>query len=621
MNYLTLAALAVFVAFLLMLSSNATSVSEASFQAGDSYLRLGGGPSKKSRVQTTRSKGLDYSKFSHNTHAIKEKLACDSCHKFPTANWKDVRKGDAAFPDIAEFPEHGTCINCHRKQFFARQRPAPIICSNCHVNATPRNTTRFLFPSLGEAFLSTTKDRDFVSDFYVAFPHDKHADASCDDCHQTYQPQGNSDAEFVTNPPKDLGERFWLKKGTFKTRPLTHTQCFTCHNKESEVPPLPPNCDACHKPKPAEKRAPDFDKKLLASLGIQDWWTMTAWRNRSSAGAFRHEVHSDLKCTQCHQASTGNAVSLKSCGGADGCHVTATADEGGILNYEVDQRNASASFVCTKCHIGFGKEAVPASHVRAIEASKKFLTIEYLVQVQMKVPDNADYSKFQHTSAYHARLPCALCHRRESNSPAPAMPGGNAHLPCAGCHVKQLNDSSSAICSNCHSNPPAATLKPFPKLRSFRMTFDHSRHVGINCASCHRPSRGGVALSIPVGINAHTTCFQCHKAEAKAGNRDISSCGVCHQVGPYVRTGQMTRAFSVGFSHAQHNRDEGLGCNDCHRVRSGVQKGSVTAPQSLNHHAARSAFSCMSCHDGERAFGGDDFSVCKRCHKGSAWRF
>jgi hypothetical protein len=29
----------------------------------------------------------------------------------------------------------------------------------------------------------------------------------------------------------------------------------------------------------------------------------------------------------------------------------------------------------------------------------------------------------------------------------------------------------------------------------------------------------------------------------------------------------------------------------------------------------------MSCHNGKRAFGGDDFSVCKRCHNGKKWQF
>jgi hypothetical protein len=29
----------------------------------------------------------------------------------------------------------------------------------------------------------------------------------------------------------------------------------------------------------------------------------------------------------------------------------------------------------------------------------------------------------------------------------------------------------------------------------------------------------------------------------------------------------------------------------------------------------------MTCHNGKRAFGGDDFTVCTRCHKGATWRF
>jgi hypothetical protein len=64
-------------------------------------------------------------------------------------------------------------------------------------------------------------------------------------------------------------------------------------------------------------------------------------------------------------------VSVRSCGGAEGCHVTATADDGGILNYEIDKKKTSQDFACTKCHISFGKKAVPESHVKAIQALKK----------------------------------------------------------------------------------------------------------------------------------------------------------------------------------------------------------------------------------------------------------
>jgi c(7)-type cytochrome triheme protein len=83
----------------------------------------------------------------------------------------------------------------------------------------------------------------------------------------------------------------------------------------------------------------------------------------------------------------------------------------------------------------------------------------------------------------------------------------------------------------------------------------------------------------------------------------------------------MAAAIRIGFSHDKHNRNEGLNCNDCHRLRAGAQSAGVTAPQLLNHHASAGSVSCMSCHNGKRAFGGDDFSVCNRCHKGSAWRF
>jgi hypothetical protein len=59
-------------------------------------------------------------------------------------------------------------------------------------------------------------------------------------------------------------------------------------------------------------------------------------------------------------------VGVNSCGGAEGCHVTATADEGGILNYETDKRKTNEKYVCVKCHITFGTKLVPASHVDAI---------------------------------------------------------------------------------------------------------------------------------------------------------------------------------------------------------------------------------------------------------------
>ena len=90
---------------------------------------------------------------------------------------------------------------------------------------------------------------------------------------------------------------------------------------------------------------------------------------------FRHEwlPHAGLSCTSCHNVAAFNLldvktlkVPLRSCGGADGCHITPTTDDGGALNFELDQKKKDPAFVCTKCHIVFGKEAVPADHPQAI---------------------------------------------------------------------------------------------------------------------------------------------------------------------------------------------------------------------------------------------------------------
>lgn len=230
-----------------------------------------------------------------------------------------------------------------------------------------------------------------------------------------------------------------------------------------------------------------------------------------------------------------------------------------------------------------------------------------------------DFSKFQHTNPNHSRLPCLLCHRRTDNSATPQMPGKPNHLPCTGCHQQQFANSSSPICTICHTNVQAGTVKAFPPLRSFDMRFSHAQHSSNACNTCHSPSRGGVALSIPSRTSAHNTCFSCHKPDAQANGKNISSCGTCHQPGTFRRTPEFARGFRVGFSHAKHDSSEGLRCNDCHRARAGLSPMSAPAP--LNHHAPARASSCMTCHNGKRAFGGDDFTTCVKCHRGDSWRF
>ena len=257
------------------------------------------------------------------------------------------------------------------------------------------------------------------------------------------------------------------------------------------------------------------------------------------------------------------------------------------------------------------------------DSSVLALTIPGTYRLESQQP-SANYSQFKHENPQHARLPCLLCHRRENNSARPTLPGKSGHAPCAGCHTQQFSDSNNSICTICHTNVQAGTVKSFPRLRSFDVRFDHARHsaAGAACVTCHKQNRGGVAHSIPAGLNAHTTCFSCHTPQAQSNGRSISSCSTCHGLGHFLRTNESAAAFRVGFSHAKHDATENLRCADCHRLRPGLPRArQVSSPLALNHHAPERATSCMTCHNGKRTFGGDDFSVCGRCHKGSAWHF
>lgn len=371
---------------------------------------------RRSSSTPARRDERDYSHFKHLV-AAHQQQACDNCHKFPSANWKTVRKGDAAFPDVTDYPQHASCLPCHRQQFFSGA--VPTICSNCHTNPSPRNSERFPFPSLRVAFDASPKGADAVSEYRVYFPHDKHLpmfsfapqeqrddaprfvlaayrqekkpeakkadpNAVCANCHQTYQPQGDSDDEYLTKPPKDLAETaFWLKKGTYKTSPPGHQACFSCHSED--MTPASKNCGVCHKLMPpayvAAQRQPhaDFDPKLAAAMGVRDRTDLDKW-SRREAGKFRHEwfSHAGLSCQDCHKPEAINTTDPKgptvrplSCGGdGSGCHVTPTAKDGGALNLEVEQKQASPSFQCTKCHVQLGKQPVPESHLKAIAAMK-----------------------------------------------------------------------------------------------------------------------------------------------------------------------------------------------------------------------------------------------------------
>ena len=211
-------------------------------------------------------------------------------------------------------------------------------------------------------------------------------------------------------------------------------------------------------------------------------------------------------------------------------------------------------------------------------------------------------ARFVHSVAPHSSQSCNFCH--QGTSAVPQRPG---HATCVNCHADQFADSGSPLCGICHNTPATAAVKPFPRLRSFGVSFAHARHRRANCASCHRTQ--GANQSVPASYNAHTACFQCHSPQT--GN----SCATCHAPGRFSRPAiPGNGAARLGFSHARHSTAQ-VSCSACHTVRAGAPRGQqVTLPPARMHQRAPQAQSCGSCHNNQRAFGGYDFADCKRCH-------
>jgi c(7)-type cytochrome triheme protein len=243
-----------------------------------------------------------------------------------------------------------------------------------------------------------------------------------------------------------------------------------------------------------------------------------------------------------------------------------------------------------------------------------------------------DYADFSHRSASHASIQCASCHRRTpDNSARPPLPG---HKACTGCHLAQFVTPQIPMCSICHAdvNGPNASVRAFPEKfkESFNVKFDHAQHMNgparpqQGCASCHdRALARGAALAIPTGLSVHNQCYACHTpgSQSSAGS-SIGACNTCHALAPYTRTSTVARAFRAGFSHAQHGARQRLGCADCHSLAAGLpQSKQVSSPRTAQHFPAGRSLSCMTCHNGRRAFGDElSFKDCRRCHKGQTFR-
>ena len=260
-----------------------------------------------------------------------------------------------------------------------------------------------------------------------------------------------------------------------------------------------------------------------------------------------------------------------------------------------------------------------ASCIKQAERSPVTLTSSETPDAVPQRISNKTFEAFSHKIPEHTQFACNTCHQREARGVKSAFEG---HESCIGCHLNQFIDEEQTMCVICHTDTksPDPPVKAFPAkfIEGFNMKFDHAAHEkgaarpADGCAACHNSSGSG--KTIPVGFEAHADCYGCHTTESKLGQ-----CIVCHQLVPYNRTIQSEYGFKAIFTHGQHN---GIGCNECHNVVPGAPNSRQVTNIQILEHRTSPGNNCLQCHNGRRAFTGNnpsDVGSCTRCHKGAGF--
>lgn len=314
-----------------------------------------------------RSVAQNRDTFRHSTAAHK-RLDCSSCHKMPTANWSSAR----GFPDVADFPGHASCINCHRRDFFVGNKPA--FCAGCHVNPGPRGAARFPFPVQSRSH-----------EFQTIFPHNVHQDIiagvpgrrdevavahfvnasystgrlsgyddkskfnNCAICHQTSDKIGKMIARTPAGQQPLAAaapDAFAAKASYFKDMPEGHASCFACHYQGAK--PVASNCAGCH----------SLTSPYAASSTV---------RRYSFKFDHNQKDHANADCMSCHVRIASNS-DVRKLTNADvpfiscySCHTDKISEE--LAKRADSVKNNAAAFQCSYCHTTeVGRFPVPPSH-------------------------------------------------------------------------------------------------------------------------------------------------------------------------------------------------------------------------------------------------------------------
>ncbi|HSJ13960.1 MAG TPA: hypothetical protein VK939_06070, partial [Longimicrobiales bacterium] len=249
-----------------------------------------------------------------------------------------------------------------------------------------------------------------------------------------------------------------------------------------------------------------------------------------------------------------------------------------------DARIPAAGNNCQFCHAAGGQHAPKQRSSTFREAVSRTAarltsgraTRPSKLSVALNIPASV---RFRH--AEHNAVKCASCHEHGRYHGDPTV---KSVAECRSCHHAK---PASANCLGCHDRSAIAATRTTVKTRlairigdlrrpERELPFDHARHLGEACTTCHTEG-------LHLGATA-PNCSGCHEQH----HRPDAQCTTCHEPPAAVA----------------HDRRAHLGCGGI-----GCHEGAITTVDV----ASQPRNFCLSCHQ-DRAEHRPE-GTCGECHK------
>jgi c(7)-type cytochrome triheme protein len=273
--------------------------------------------------------------------------------------------------------------------------------------------------------------------------------------------------------------------------------------------------------------------------------------------------HQNLPCLLCHQRNDESTkVGFAPHVACAGCHTP--------------QFDDSSHPICLVCH-----EAQGSAKLKPFPPIRSF-----------KV-------KFDHQSHFK-EANCATCHKQQGTGMS--VPNReDAHMTCFQCHtaLKTVGENNIGKCSTCHELGPRNPFEDSTAAIGFN--FDHSKHGGLDCKSCHNPQAGNdmSAINVAMHSNSANSCATCHNGARAFGANNFSNCRQCHsEIGG-------AKSFGIKFSHSNHTKAK---CSVCHKPAG--KTGNFVVPDGQAAHTT-----CWQCHSPNKGGGNFMNGKCFTCHQ------